>query len=216
MKPKKAELAILGSSDPGKPDFNVLAEREALQAERKKQFDRPVIEYQRGMGNAPKLLEQKLKHLDAIGPKVRALAGRILAKYPEPPSYETPGVKNAVNKLRKECLGTENRLTTLVPAITNLLREITVDAPYHLGSIQVDAMVKSDWQRVEGCASLLDFTDFAERVASMEKEIADRVKAAVEQQRNGTAAPVDRLHGTPSEEQTRGMGGVITNIRSGD
>jgi hypothetical protein len=213
---RKNELAVVGSSELGKPDFNVMAERAALQAERKKQFDAPVIEFQRRMGNAPELLEQKLKHLDAIGPRVRTLAGQMLAKYPEPPSYEAPGVKNAVNKLRKECLGAEARLSTLVPAITNLLHEITSDAAQHLGRYQVDAMVENDWQRVNGFASLLDFTDFAERIANLEKEIAVKVKRAREDERRGTGAPVERS-GPPREEQIQGMGGVIiTNIRPGD
>jgi hypothetical protein len=212
MKQKKSELAVVGSSNLGEPAFNVIAEREALQATRKQKFDAPVLEYQRRMANAPELLKQELEHLRVIGPKVKLLAGQMLAKYPEPPPYEPQGVKNTVNKLRRECIGAENRLSSLVPAITNLLHDITFGAAQHLGPYQVDAMVKTDQQLVDGFASRgKSFTDFAERIASMEKEIADKVKRACEDERRGTGAPVERS-GPLREEQIQGMGGVITNI----
>jgi hypothetical protein len=104
--PKKKQESGTAKRASLPPDnFDVLNARDKLNAERKKEFDRPVIEYQRGMGNAPKRLERKLKHLDTIGPSVRALAGQMLAKYPEPPTYEALGVKNAVMRLFMSGIG---------------------------------------------------------------------------------------------------------------
>ena len=166
------------------------------------------------------MLRAKLAHLRSIAPATTVLAHSLLGKYPPAEDHETQGVKKAVDELRRECIGALNRLNSLPPAIGNVLENITTNAAQRVKDFQLEFLVAEDSMDVAGYENCQDFVDFPERMATLENQIKVKVRQALADQRNGTAAPVDLPIGGPPTEQSFGVGLgeviVVRNIHDDD
>jgi hypothetical protein len=207
MKPK-TEFASISSDD---QSANVLHDYRSIRQEKR---DANLIEYHKLMGDAPEQLKAELSHLNTVGPGVRKLAEKTLARWPETdllnPQTQTA---RAVRALQDHCHGALNHLSNSVTAIGRLINLIsTRDARLTDASPEVRA--QADWVSVKGLVSgKKSFTDFAERTAYLEEAATAAVKKALENERQGRGAPVSSMSGPVNEAKE---GRIVRNISQDD